>query len=403
MSSILTNTSAMVALQTLNSTNKNLAMTTNEISTGKSVATARDNASIWAIAQTMQTDVDGFSGISDGLNTGSAAVAVARTAAETVTGLLGQVKEKIIAAQDPASDRAKLQTDIDQLVQQVGSVVDAAQFNGLNLVDGTNGSINVLASLNRDSSGNVTVANIQVSGQDLGSAAGTAPTGFFAVGNGTTSANGTSFGGIIDSGSGTNTLVLDSANFTAALGGEKISITIAGQTATYTVTANDMDTTNGSDPNTVIMSKVADKINSLGITGLVATMGTGAITLTNTGTIDFAFSGEITAPGAGGLSGLAGIDVNADAAGALAAIEPLIQTAIDASAAFGSAQARIDIQNEFVGKLTDSLKTGIGALVDADMEEASARLQALQVQQQLGIQSLSIANQAPQNVLSLFR
>jgi flagellin len=53
--------------------------------------------------------------------------------------------------------------------------------------------------------------------------------------------------------------------------------------------------------------------------------------------------------------------------------------------------------------LTDSLKSGIGSLVDADMEAASARLQALQVQQQLGTQALSIANQAPQNILSLFR
>jgi len=56
-----------------------------------------------------------------------------------------------------------------------------------------------------------------------------------------------------------------------------------------------------------------------------------------------------------------------------------------------------------VGKLADSLKVGIGSLVDADMEEASARLQALQTQQQLGIQALSIANQAPSAVLSLFR
>jgi flagellin-like hook-associated protein FlgL len=55
------------------------------------------------------------------------------------------------------------------------------------------------------------------------------------------------------------------------------------------------------------------------------------------------------------------------------------------------------------GKQMDALKNGIGAMVDADMEEASARLQALQVQQQLGIQALSIANQAPQNILSLFR
>ena len=87
----------------------------------------------------------------------------------------------------------------------------------------------------------------------------------------------------------------------------------------------------------------------------------------------------------------------------MASIETLMKTATDAAAAFGSAGSRIENQASFVSKLTDSLKTGIGALVDADMEEASARLQALQTQQQLGIQSLSIANQAPQSILSLFR
>ncbi|MEO0915191.1 MAG: flagellin, partial [Pseudomonadota bacterium] len=77
--------------------------------------------------------------------------------------------------------------------------------------------------------------------------------------------------------------------------------------------------------------------------------------------------------------------------------------AIAAAATFGQAQDRIDTQNTFVQQLSDSLKSGVGALVDANMEEASAKLQALQVQQQLGIQSLSIANQSPQNILSLFR
>jgi flagellin len=81
----------------------------------------------------------------------------------------------------------------------------------------------------------------------------------------------------------------------------------------------------------------------------------------------------------------------------------MLQTSIDAAASFGSSQKRIDIQNEFVGNLTDSLKTGIGAMVDTNMEEASARLQALQVQQQLATQALSIANQQPQGLLSLFR
>ena len=85
------------------------------------------------------------------------------------------------------------------------------------------------------------------------------------------------------------------------------------------------------------------------------------------------------------------------------AIETQLQAAISAAAAFGSAQTRIDAQNEFLSKQMDSIKTGMGALVDADLEEASARLTALQTQQQLGIQALSIANQAPQSLLALFR
>lgn len=106
----------------------------------------------------------------------------------------------------------------------------------------------------------------------------------------------------------------------------------------------------------------------------------------------------------GGLD-LTTIDISTATAadGSIAAMETLIQTAIDGSAALGASSKRIGDQVEFVGKVMDAMKSGIGALVDADMEEASARLQALQVQQQLGTQSLSIANQAPQAILSLFR
>ncbi|MEL6236852.1 MAG: flagellin [Pseudomonadota bacterium] len=403
MSSILTNTSAMVALQTLNMTNKNLDMVQNQISTGKKVATARDNASIWAIAQTMTTDVNGFKAINDSLSTGSATVAVARTAAETVTDLLDQVKSKIVAAQDPSADTQKLQADIDELVGQVGSVVDSAQFNGVNLVNGAGGNINVLASLNRDAAGVVTTANITVASQDLASGSGTAVGAFTGIGSGTVSSNSTSFGGVINAGSTGITLTIDGTGFNAA-GGDKISITIGGQTAVYTVTANDMDTGNSSDVNAVLGVQVSNALNNLNIDGLTVTAGaSGTIFFANTNTFDIAISGETIAPGAGGLSALAGIDVDADAAGALAAIDPLIQIAIDAAAAFGSSQTRIDTQQEFVSALTDSLTAGVGALVDADMTEASARLQALQVQQQLGIQALSIANQNPQNLLALFR
>jgi len=120
---------------------------------------------------------------------------------------------------------------------------------------------------------------------------------------------------------------------------------------------------------------------------------------------DFALAGEDGGTASGGLFGLDNINVSTDAgaAAALDNIETMINTAIDAAADFGSAAGRIETQNEFISGLTDSLTAGIGSLVDADMEAASARLQALQVQQQLGTQALSIANQAPQNILSLFR
>lgn len=84
-------------------------------------------------------------------------------------------------------------------------------------------------------------------------------------------------------------------------------------------------------------------------------------------------------------------------------IQAMLTVAITGASTIGAKASRVSDQNDFVGKLSDALKTGIGALVDADMEAASARLQALQTQQQLGVQALSIANQAPQTILSLFR
>ncbi|MCA3557094.1 MAG: flagellin, partial [Rhodobacter sp.] len=68
MSSILTNTSSMVALQTLRSINANLAKTQDEISTGKTVSSSKDNAAVWAISKVMEADVKGFKGISDSLS-----------------------------------------------------------------------------------------------------------------------------------------------------------------------------------------------------------------------------------------------------------------------------------------------------------------------------------------------
>ncbi|MGQ3144830.1 flagellin, partial [Rhizobium oryzihabitans] len=84
-------------------------------------------------------------------------------------------------------------------------------------------------------------------------------------------------------------------------------------------------------------------------------------------------------------------------------VDGQLEAATSAAAKLGAVSSRLDMQQNFVSKLSDSLESGIGRLVDADMNEESTKLKALQTQQQLAIQSLSIANSDSQNILSLFR
>lgn len=107
-------------------------------------------------------------------------------------------------------------------------------------------------------------------------------------------------------------------------------------------------------------------------------------------------------------SALAAIDLSSASTGALMeaalqAAEAQLDAAIGSATKLGIAERSIETQKEFLAALTDTIDAGVGSMIDADMEEEAARLQSLQVQQQLATQSLSIANQAPQNILSLFR
>jgi flagellin len=92
-----------------------------------------------------------------------------------------------------------------------------------------------------------------------------------------------------------------------------------------------------------------------------------------------------------------------DLSQALSGVDAVLQKMTDAAADVGAITARIELQDTFVADLMDSFESGIGKLVDADMNEESTRLKALQTQQQLGIQALSIANNASQNLLQLFQ
>src|ERR1700712_2749413 len=88
---------------------------------------------------------------------------------------------------------------------------------------------------------------------------------------------------------------------------------------------------------------------------------------------------------------------------ALSMVESALKAMTSAGSKLGSMSSRIDLQTSFVSSLSDSIQSGVGKLVDADMEEESSKLSALQTQQQLAVQSLSIANSSSQNILSLFR
>ena len=515
MSSILTNQSALVALDTLRNINSDLSSVQNEISTGKSVSNAKDNSAIYAISTVIETDIDSFKQISDSLNLGSATVGVARSASEQVTGLLQDAQSLIVSAQEENVDRTQIQASFDELVGNINSIVGAAQFNGQNLLD-SGGSINVLSSLDRSSDGTVTASQITVDRQDLTTNAAVAGTdeltegnggtatiaGGFAVVEGTdalTAGNGgtaTIGGDFTDEGTGTITIAagteitagtttsvdIDGETFTYVSGeGEGENEIAAGLAAAYSatlgedsgitvsVTDNAISVLNESGADivangaTVFEGGKAEGVLEAGAEGTITidagteiTEGTttsftigdqevsyvsepgdganeiaaalaaayeealgedsditvsvtdNAITVTN-GTDEALVSGGSTVfeggIQAGALHGLDELDLTTTegAAEALTDIETFLQSAISAAAEFGSKQNRIENQNDFLSTLTDSLTVGVGALVDADLEEASARLQSLQVQQQLGVQALSIANQGPQQLLSLFR
>ncbi|SFG95252.1 flagellin [Palleronia marisminoris] len=446
MTSILTNTGAMVALQTLKGVNKDLGQVQEQISTGKKVGTAKDNAAVWAISKTMESDVTGFKKISEGLAVAQSTVAVARDASETVTDLLTQMKDKIVQAQGDSVDddsRTKLQADVVALREQVESVVGAAQFNGVNLVNGSTASpMNVLSSLDRSIEGAVKASNIGVKTVNMSTEEATdlsafAATGNAVIGDGTDVIAATEITAAAflneDASAADGTKALTRAEMsenptgadTGLIAGDVVKLVLGDNAdgnvkgvdyieAEYTVAAGD----NGNDVSAGIAAAIQTALDdspalAMGTGGNIAAdevvvsvnMTTGSLSIGNIDDTDtLAYSLDATR-NEGKLSQLGDLDVStkADAETALENIEGMIQTSIDAAAAFGTVQNQLETQSEFVGKLTDNLKAGIGAMVDADMEAASARLQALQTQQQLGIQSLSIANQAPQSVLSLFR
>ena len=140
MATVNTNPGAMFALQNLTSTNMQLSEVQSRINTGLKVASAKDNGGIFAIAQRMRGDVASYQVVKDSLDRGVSTLEVGIAAGEAISDLLINMKEKALAAVDESLDtasRTALNEDFKALRDQIDNIVATAEFNGVNLIDGS--------------------------------------------------------------------------------------------------------------------------------------------------------------------------------------------------------------------------------------------------------------------------
>ncbi|MGP4803201.1 flagellin N-terminal helical domain-containing protein [Agrobacterium cavarae] len=291
MTSILTNTSAMSALQTLRSINTSLSNTQDRVSSGYKVAQASDNVAYWSISTTMNSDKKALNAAADALGVGAAKVDTAYAAMESAIGAVNEIKAKLVTASEQSTDKSQIQLEISKLQEQLSAIAQGASFSGENWLVTQNTQANVVDGFVREADGTVkvTVATFNVGTYALFSTIG---------------ANGLGSGGVLGS----------------------------------------------------IMSVALTSVSTQG-----------------------------------------------DIDGFMNIVESALSKMTDSAAAIGALQIRVELQDKYSSKLSDAIEAGVSRLIDADMEEESARLSAVQTQQQLAIQSLSIANSSSQNLLSLFR
>ena len=394
MTSILTNIAAMAALQTLRTIGSNMEETQAHVSSGLRVGQAADNAAYWSIATTMRSDNMALSAVQDALGLGAAKVDTAYSGMESAIEVVKEIKAKLVAATEDGVDKAKIQEEITQLKDQLTSIAEAASFSGENWLqaDLSGGPVtkSVVGSFVRDASGAVSVKKVDYS-------------------------------------LNTNSVLFDTAGNTGILdkvynvsqASVTLPVNVNGTTSEYTVGAYNVDdlidasaTFDGDYANVGAGALAGDYVKVQGSwVKAVDVAATGQEVVYDDGTTKWGVDTTVTGAPATNVAApasIATIDItiaaqagNLDAL--IAGVDEALTDMTSAAASLGSISSRIDLQSDFVNKLSDSIDSGVGRLVDADMNEESTRLKALQTQQQLAIQSLSIANSASENVLTLFR
>ncbi|HUH49648.1 MAG TPA: flagellin, partial [Mycoplana sp.] len=377
------------------------------------VGEASDNAAYWSIATTMRSDNMALSAVQDALGLGAAKVDTAYSAMETAVEVVKEIKAKLVAATEEGVDRSKIQEEIEQLQQQLRTVASAASFSGENWLQAdvttpaTVVTKNVVGSFVRSDDGSVSVKKINY---DLGTDT------------------------VLFDTSGNKNGILDRI-FNVSQNAVTLTVNTSGVGAEYTVAAYTIDQ--------LIAAGATFTTNTVGtattqLAEATADLIVGGVTVITTGDYfvqvnanTWALASDVTGTGQealhyDGVGIYYGVDtsngpaINIPAPESIdtvditlltndeldvmvSAVDKALEAVISTTADLGSLAMRIEMQENFVASLTDSIDSGIGRLVDADMNEESTRLKALQTQQQLAIQSLSIANTSSENILQLFR
>jgi flagellin len=165
--SVNTNVGAMIALQNLNVANREMGEVQNRINTGFKVSSAKDDAALFNIAQRMRGDLGSLAAVKGSLDRGKSVVDVGLNAAESISDILNRMGELAVASEDASLDAdslASLAADFANLIEQIDTVVEQANFNGTNLVSATGTDVTALAGIAPDGG---PLPQILVSAQDL--------------------------------------------------------------------------------------------------------------------------------------------------------------------------------------------------------------------------------------------
>jgi len=381
MFSVNTNLGALSALSSLNNTQAMLQETQQEISTGKKVSQSSENPAVYSISNTMNADLAGLSAVSDNLSFGTATLSVATSASSQISSQLSSLKNTIVQAQQNGIDPTTMGNQITSILSNINQFASSATFNGVNLLDGTSPSLNVVQDIKGTQ---LTVANQNMTATGLGltglgvnsSAVNLAFDNTFSAAQGDTVA--------LSDGTNTWTFEINDTSSPAALA--------SVPSATNKVTAVNVDLSTASS-NQVVGALVA-AMKSQGFGAEIQTDGSvnvGGNGITNASSTTTIASGGATQTAITG------------AAAAITLVDSAITSMNSKTATLGQAQQQISGMSSFTSALSSSLTAGLGALTDADMAAESAKLQSLQTKQSLAVQALSIANQQPQSLMSLFR